>query len=93
MSPGVGWLFAMAGRGATKDLFTDLFASYLEHCNNTMVLRHILEVRSLPLALWSSVCSRCVCIVCLAPPLAVCVSLCLYERVYCVTCHERVAGV
>ncbi len=44
MSPAVGWLFQMAGKGASKELFADLFSEYLEHCNNTMVLRHIIQV-------------------------------------------------
>jgi hypothetical protein len=44
MSPGVGWLFQMAAKGATKELFTDLFGEYMDHCNNSMVLRHIIQV-------------------------------------------------
>jgi hypothetical protein len=43
MSPAVGWLFQLAARGATKELFTDLFAEYLDNCKSAMVLRHIVD--------------------------------------------------
>ena len=43
MSPAVGWLFGMAGKGGDRELFTNLFAEYLEHCKSTMVLKHLVE--------------------------------------------------
>lgn len=45
MSPALGWLLGMAGKGSSKELFTSLFSQYREQCNNTMVLKHFVDVR------------------------------------------------
>lgn len=43
MSPAVGWLVGMVGRGASKETFVEVFSIYKELCGNSMVLKHVIE--------------------------------------------------
>ncbi len=46
MSPAVGWLMGMVGRGAAKETFVEVFSLYKDACGNSMVLKHVIEVRA-----------------------------------------------
>eukprot|EP00605_Chrysophyceae_sp_TOSAG23-4_P002182 GSChrysophyteH1.ASY1.ANO1.2412.1 assembled CDS len=43
MSPAVGWMMKQVGKNATKELFQSILHHYREHCNDAMVLGHIIS--------------------------------------------------
>jgi len=43
MSPGVQWMMKQVGKNATKELFQSMLQHYRQHCNDAMVLGHIIE--------------------------------------------------
>ena len=43
LSPGVQWLMKQVGKSATKELFQSVLHQYRQHCNDAMVLGHIIE--------------------------------------------------
>lgn len=43
MSPGVQWVMKQVGKNATKELFQNILHHYRQHCNDAMVLGHIIE--------------------------------------------------
>jgi len=43
LSPGVEWVLKYVGRTATREVFQSILQQFREHCNDAMVLRHIIE--------------------------------------------------
>ena len=43
MSPGVQWMMKQVGKNASKELFQSMLHHYRQHCNDAMVLGHIIE--------------------------------------------------
>jgi len=43
MSPGLEWIIRTVGRSASREVFQNILHLYREHCNESVVLRHILD--------------------------------------------------